>query len=69
MSKWTHKVIKAYRGTQGQWCYHPAAATFPSFDAAVEYARRFAAEQKGVGGTKILVIARKGGATKTFDVE
>lgn len=60
-AKWAYKVVKAQRGTQGQWFRHPAAATFADAADAVAYAERFAADQRGVAGTRILVVARKGG--------
>lgn len=57
---WTHKVVKAQRGSQGQWFRHPAAFTASDEATAVTYAERFAADQAGVPGTRILVLARKG---------
>ena len=61
---WTHKVVKKQRGLQGEWFSHPAAKT-GSEDECVAYAEAFAAEQRaaGVVGTRITVIARKGGET------
>ena len=58
---WTHKVVKTQRGHQGQWFRYPAAMT-GSLVEALAYAHQFAHEQRAVGGTRILVIARKGGA-------
>lgn len=57
---WTVKVVKSQRGGQGQWFRYPAAFTSASESDAIAYAERFAAEQAGVGGTRILVLARKG---------
>ena len=57
---WTHKVVKAQRGSQGQWFRHRAAFTSADEAAAVAYAERFAADQVGVPGTRILVLTRKG---------
>ena len=59
-STWTHKVVKAQRGSQGEWFRYRAAATFGNETDARQYAEQFAAEQAGVGGTKILVLTRKG---------
>lgn len=58
---WAYKVVKTQRGTQGEWFRHRTAATFAEQADAEEYARRFATEQRGVAGTRILVLARKGG--------
>ena len=68
-SQWTHKVVKTQRGMDGKWFRYPAAATFASEPQAHDYAKQFAAEQKGVPGTRILVVARKGGAVTGYDVE
>lgn len=59
---WTHKVVKAQRGGNGQWFRYPAALTTADEAEAVAYAERFAAEQTaaGVVGTRILVLTRKG---------
>ena len=59
---WTHKVVKTQRGMKGEWFRYPAAATFPSQAEAEEYAREFAEDQRGVAGTRILVVARRGDA-------
>ena len=63
MSKknWTVKVVKVQRGGQGEWFRYPAAYTSDNEADAIAYAERFAADQKGVAGTKIQVITRKGG--------
>jgi len=58
---WAFKVVKTQRGCQGEWFRYPAAATFADQVEAEAYAREFADEQKGVAGTRILVVARKGG--------
>ncbi len=60
---WTHKVVKTQRGHQGEWFRYPAAATFSSEAKARAYAEDFAKEQQGVGGTRILVVTRKGNRT------
>jgi hypothetical protein len=57
---WTIKVVKSQRGGQGQWFRYPAAVTTTSEADAIAYAEQFAAEQQGVPGTRILVLARKG---------
>lgn len=62
VKSWTYKVVKTQRGLGGQWFCYPAAATFTSQSEAEAYARGFAAQQLGVAGTRILVIARKGNA-------
>jgi hypothetical protein len=59
-AKWAYKVVKSQRGGQGQWFRYPAALTTADEAEAIEYAERFAAEQAGVSGTRILVLARKG---------
>ena len=56
---WTHKVVKKQRGADGNWFKYPAAMT-GTLDEADKYAKKFAEDQTGVGGTKILVVARKG---------
>lgn len=69
-TKWAFKVVKAQRGMQGQWFRYRAAATFETQAEAEKYAREFAEDQRGVAGTRILVVARKGGATvAAFPVE
>jgi len=60
-NKWTHKVVKTQRGGKGSWFRYPAAATFATQEAAETFCREFADAQAGIGGTRILVIARKGG--------
>jgi hypothetical protein len=72
MSKkaWAYKVVKTQRGSQGQWFRYPVAATFLTQVEAEEYAKSFAESQRGVAGTRILVIARKGGdVAKAFAIE
>lgn len=59
---WAFKVVKSQRENQGEWFRYRAAATFAAQADAEQYARDFASEQAGVPGTKILVVARKGGA-------
>jgi hypothetical protein len=67
---WAYKVVKTQRGNQGQWFRYPAAATFATQSEAEQYAEQFAADQRGVAGTRILVVARKGGdVVKAFAVE
>lgn len=56
---WTHKVVKKQRGGQGQWFAYPAAKTGTEAECR-EYAERFAAEQAGIGGTRIVVLTRGG---------
>ncbi len=68
MKKWNYKVVKTQRGSQGQWFRYPAAATFATKSEAEDYARNFAAQQRGVAGTRVLVVARKGGETLSFAV-
>lgn len=60
---WTHKVVKKQRDGQGQWFCYPAAHTGSLADCQA-YAAEFAAQQSaaGVVGTRIVVVARKGGA-------
>lgn len=58
--QWTHKVVKTQRGSDGQW-FRYAGRAFASLDEAVTYAEQFAGDQTGVSGTRILVVARKGG--------
>jgi hypothetical protein len=58
---WAYKVVKSQRGGNGQWFRYPASATFADEAEAVRYAERFAAEQAGVPGTRVNVLARKGG--------
>jgi len=65
--KWTHKVLKRQRGGDGKWFRYPAAATFPSLEAARKYASEFAAEQRGVAGTCIDVETRAGRCVSTID--
>ena len=55
---WTHKVVKRQRGTNGEWFSYPAAATFCAESDARVYAARFADDQRGVGGTRIVVQTR-----------
>ncbi len=57
---WAYKVVKTQRGGQGQWFRYPAAFTSADEAEAVKYAEGFAADQAGVAGTRILVLARKG---------
>ena len=57
---WTHKVVKSQRGMNGEWFRYRAATTTRDVGQAIAYARRFAAAQAGVAGTKILVVQRKG---------
>jgi hypothetical protein len=65
--KWSHKVVKTQRGNQGKWFRYPAAKTFNSVDEASQYAGEFALEQKGVQGTKILVIDRHGHTVQSIE--
>ena len=57
---WAYKVGKTQRGMQGEWFRYPAAATFATQAEGEQYARDFAEQQRGVAGTKILVVTRKG---------
>ena len=57
---WAFRVIKSQRGMRGEWFRYPTAATFSTQTEAEEYAARFAESQRGVAGTRILVVARKG---------
>lgn len=65
---WTIKVCKTQRGNDGKWFRYPASLTTSSEAVAIRYAERFAQDQKGVPGTRILVLARKGDRLiKSFD--
>lgn len=55
--KWTHKVVKVQRGGQGEWFSYPAAMAGSEAECR-EYAAAFAVEQRGVGGTRIVVRTR-----------
>lgn len=57
---WKYKVVKKQRGSQGEWFSYPTAGTFRSESDARGYAEAFAAEQKGVLGTRIVVLTRGG---------
>ncbi len=59
MAKWTFKVVKKQRGMQGQWFAYPAAKTGTETECR-EYAAHFAEQQKGIGGTRIVVLTRGG---------
>lgn len=63
--KWTYRVVKRARGSQGEFFDFPTAATFGSESAAQAYAARFAAEQADVGGAEIDVRCRRGNRTVT----
>jgi hypothetical protein len=53
------EVTKKQRGNNGQYFSYPARR-FATEQEAVEYAERFATDQAGVPGTKIVVTQRKG---------
>lgn len=63
MSKWTHKVVRKSRGTDGRWFAHRTHAT-GSLEECVASAAVLAAElaTAGITGTCVVVLARKGGA-------
>lgn len=54
-----YEVQKKQRGNQGEW-FGYKAKRFATEADAIEYAEKFAAEQSGVAGTKIVVTQRKG---------
>jgi len=56
---WNYKVVKSQRGMDGRWFSYPAAATFETEAKAREYAAQFAAQQRGIGGTRINVLSRR----------
>lgn len=57
---WAYRVVKTQRGGDGRWFRYPSAYTSADEGEAIAYAERFAAEQAGVPGTRILVLGRKG---------
>jgi hypothetical protein len=59
--QWQFRVVKSQRGRNGQWFPYESAATFATQNDAVQYAERFAREQRaaGVVGTRINVMSRK----------
>ena len=57
---WAYKVVKSQRGGNGKWFRYRAAFTSADESEAVAYAERFAAEQAGVPGTRVIVVTRKG---------
>lgn len=57
---WAYKVVKTQRGGDGKWFRYPAAFTSADEGEAIAYAERFAGEQAGVPGTRIIVVTRKG---------
>lgn len=71
MSNWTHKVVKQMRGGDGKFFDYPTAGTFPSFQAACEFAEKFAADQKAAGITTALFCVRprkSGGESKVIRI-
>lgn len=60
---WKYSVYKISRGSNGRYFRYPAAATFHSETEAAQYAREFAAQQRGVAGSKIVAARRRGDKT------
>lgn len=66
---WRYKVVKQQRGEGGRWFPHRTAKTFSNLDDAKQYAADFAAEQRGVAGTRIVVSSRGGAVLAMYKVE
>jgi hypothetical protein len=56
--QWAYLVVKVQRGINGRWFDYPGVG-FTEAGDAIAYARECAGEQRGVGGTRIVVRSRR----------
>ncbi len=60
-------MVKKQRGGDGKWFSYPASKTGSELEC-LAYAAAFAATQRGVSGTRIVVMTRGGNFVAEFPV-